>query len=48
MMKAMKAKPVKKEAMTKAQDMVQDKKLIAKMIKDKMSKPKKATMSGYK
>lgn len=43
-----KAMPAKGAMMTKAADKIQDKKDMAKMIKDKMSKVKKKPMSGYK
>ena len=43
-----KAMPAKSAMMTKAADKTQDKKDMAKMAKDKMSKVKKKPMSGYK
>ena len=43
-----KAMPAKGAMMTKAADKTQDKKDMAKMAKDKMSKVKKKPMSGYK
>jgi len=48
MMMKKKPMPAKGAMMTKAADKIQDKKDMAKMIKDKMSKAKKKPMSGYK
>ena len=48
MMMKKKAMPAKSAMMTKAADKTQDKKDMAKMAKDKMSKVKKKPMSGYK
>ena len=43
-----KAMPAKGAMMTKAADKAQDKKDMAKMIKDKMSKVNKKPVAGYK